>query len=123
MHRMFKKLLFGKLELNEGMIFENIVSQMLVATGRKLYFYSKSDNKDASSRMEIDFLIAKNKNTSRHNIQPLEVKSSKRYSFLSLEKFKKKYAEYIDVCYILHTSDLKIEESFVFLPVYMAGFL
>ena len=84
----YKKLLFGKLELNEGMIFENIVSQMLVATGRKLYFYSKSDNKDASSRMEIDFLIAKNKTTSRHNIQPLEVKSSKRYSFLSLEKFK-----------------------------------
>lgn len=119
----YKKLLFGKLELNEGMIFENIVSQMLVATGRKLYFYSKSDNKDASSRMEIDFLIAKNKTTSRHNIQPLEVKSSKRYSFLSLVKFKKKYTEYIDVCYILHTSDLKIEESFVFLPVYMVGLL
>ena len=37
--------------------------------------------------------------------------------------YEKKYAEYIDVCYILHTSDLKIEESFVFLPVYMVGFL
>ena len=37
----YKKLLFGKLEVNEGMIFENIVSQMLVANGRALYFYSK----------------------------------------------------------------------------------
>jgi predicted AAA+ superfamily ATPase len=95
----YKKLLFGKLEINEGMIFENIVSQMLVATGRKLYFYSKSDNNDTSSRMEIDFLITKNRGTSRHNIQPIEVKSSKRYTFSSLEKFKKKYAEYIDIIF------------------------
>ena len=119
----YKKLLFGKLEINEGMIFENIVSQMLVATGRKLYFYSKSDNNDTSSRMKIDFLITKNRATSRHNIQPIEVKSSKRYTFSSLEKFKKKYAEYIDDCYILHTSDLKIEEGFTYLPVYMSGLL
>ena len=35
----YKKLLFGKLEVNEGMIFENIVSQMLVANGHNLYFY------------------------------------------------------------------------------------
>lgn len=55
----YKKLLFGKLEVNEGMIFENIVSQMLTASGHKLYFYSKSDNEDSASRMEIDFLITK----------------------------------------------------------------
>lgn len=34
----YKKLLFGKLEINEGKIFENIVAQMLVASGRSLYF-------------------------------------------------------------------------------------
>ena len=119
----YKKLLFGKLEMNEGMIFENIVSQMLVATGRKLYFYSKTGNENASSRMEIDFLITKNKTTSKHNIQPIEVKSSKRYTFSSLEKFKKKYSEYIDICYILHTADLKVDKDLIFLPVYMTGLL
>ena len=51
------------------MIFENIAAQMLTASGHKLYFYSKSDNEDASSRMEVDFLITKNKVTARHNIQ------------------------------------------------------
>ena len=33
------------------------------------------------------------------------------------------YAEYIDDCYILHTSDLKIEKGFTYLPVYMTGLL
>ena len=119
----YKKLLFGKLEINEGMIFENIVAQMLTANGHKLYFYSKADNKDASSRMKIDFLITKRKVTARHNIQGVEVKSTKRYTLSSINKFKKKYAEYIDSCYVLHTSDLKEENGILFLPVYMASML
>ncbi len=119
----YKKLLFGKLELNEGMIFENIVAQMLIANGHKLYFYSKPDNGDASSRMEIDFLITKNKVTSRHNIQGIEVKSTKRYTLSSLKKFKAKYAEYADACYVLHTSDFKEEDGIIYLPVYMASMM
>ncbi|MBR6295300.1 MAG: ATP-binding protein [Treponema sp.] len=119
----YKKLLFGKLELNEGMIFENIVAQMLIANGHKLYFYSKPDNGDASSRMEIDFLITKKKVTSRHNIQGIEVKSTKRYTLSSLKKFKAKYAEYADACYVLHTSDFKEEDGIIYLPVYMASMM
>ena len=116
----YKKLLFGKLELNEGMISENIVAQMLVANGHKLYFFSKADNEDSSSRMEIDFLIAKNKITSRHNIQGIEVKSAKRYTISSLKKFKAKYAEFVDACCVLHTLDLKEADGIIYLPVYMA---
>ncbi len=119
----YKKLLFGKLEINEGMIFENIVAQMLIANGHKLYFYSKPDNRDASSRMEIDFLITKNKVTSRHNIQGIEVKSTKRYTLSSLKKFKAKYEEYADACYVLHTSDFKEEDGIIYLPVYMASMM
>ena len=119
----YKKLLFGKLEVNEGMIFENIVAQMLAAGGHKLYFFSKTDNKDASCRMEIDFLIAKNKITSRHNIQGIEVKSTKRYTLSSLNKFRKKYAERVGACFVLHTADYKEEGGIIYLPVYMAAML
>ncbi|MBQ6028060.1 MAG: ATP-binding protein [Treponema sp.] len=119
----YKKLLFGKLEVNEGMIFENIVAQMLAAGGHKLYFFSKTDNKDASSRMEIDFLISKNKITSRHNIQGIEVKSTKRYTLSSLNKFRKKYAERVGACFVLHTADYKEEGGIIYLPVYMAAML
>jgi len=115
----YKKLLFGKLEVNEGMIFENIVAQMLAANGRSLYFYSNPSRNDKESRMEIDFLLAKSKTTSRHNIIPLEVKSGKRYTLSSLKKFRNKYAEQLSEAIVLHTDDVKEQDGIKFLPVYM----
>ena len=115
----YKKLLFGKLEVNEGMIFENIVAQMLAANGRSLYFYSNPSRNDKESRMEIDFLLAKSKTTSRHNIIPLEVKSGKRYTLSSLKKFRNKYAEQLSEAIVLHTDDVKEQDGIIFLPVYM----
>lgn len=38
--KVYRKLLLGKLEFNEGMVFENMVAQMLTASGHKLYFYA-----------------------------------------------------------------------------------
>ena len=75
----YKKLLFDKLEVNKGMIVENIVAQMLAASGHKLYFYSNPSRDDKDARMEIDFLIAKSKISNRHNISPIEVKSGKNF--------------------------------------------
>lgn len=115
----YKKLLFGKLEVNEGMIFENVVSQMLTAKGRKLYFYSNSDRKNKDNRMEIDFLLAKSKITDRHNISPIEVKSGKNYTISSLNKFRSKYREQLNVPYVLHVDDFNEQDGIVYLPVYM----
>lgn len=70
----YQKLLFGKLEVNEGMLIENIVAQMLTANGNNLFFYSKS-SEEAENHMEIDFLLQKDKVTTRHNICPIEVNS------------------------------------------------
>lgn len=120
---LYKKLLFDKLEVNKGMIVENIVAQMLTAGGRKLYFYSNSSRDDASSRMEIDFLIAKSKISNRHNISPIEVKSSKNYTLSSIRKFMVKYGEQLHVPYVLHTGDLKTEAGITYLPLYMAALL
>lgn len=120
---LYKKLLFDKLEVNKGMIVENIVAQMLVASGHKLYFYSNSSRNDASARMEIDFLIAKSKISSRHNISPLEVKSGKNYTLSSLKKFRTKYTEQLYVPYVLHTGDYKEEDGIIYLPLYMTPLL
>ena len=119
----YKKLLFDKLECNKGMIIENIVAQMLTAAGHKLYFYSNSSRESSEDRMEIDFLIAKSKISSRHNISPLEVKSSKNYTLTSIRKFMCKYNEQLHIPYVLHTSDLKQEDGIVYLPVYMTMLL
>jgi hypothetical protein len=119
----YKKLLFDKLEVNKGMIVENIVAQMLVASGHKLYFYSSASRNDSQSRMEIDFLIAKSKISNRHNISPIEVKSSKNYTLSSLRKFVDKYGEQTYIPYVLHTGDWKEEDGIIFLPLYMTPLL
>lgn len=119
----YKKILFDKLSFNEGMIMENIVAQMLVASGKKLYFYFNYDKENKDKNMEIDFLIAKNKITSKHNISPIEVKSGKNYTYTSLNKFKLKYKDYLYTNYVLHTEDLKEENGIIFLPLYMTCLL
>lgn len=120
---LYKKLLFDKLEVNKGMIMENMVAQMLTASGHKLYFYSNCSREDKDSRMEIDFLITKSKVSSRHNISPIEVKSGKNYTLTSLRKFMKKYDEQTHIPYVLHTNDLKKEEGIIYLPLYMTPLL
>ena len=122
-NEIYKKLLLDKLEVNKGMLIENIVAQMLVSSGNKLYFYSNSSKTDSASRMEIDFLIAKDKISSQHNISPIEVKSGKNYTLTSIRKFIDKYHTELHTPYVLHTGDLKTEGGIVFLPVYMAMFL
>ena len=119
----YKKILFDKLDFNEGMIMENVVAQMLVASGHKLYFYSNPSREDSASRMEIDFLIAKSKISSRHNISPIEVKSGKNYTLSSLKKFMNKNKEQLYIPYIIHTGDFKEENRVVYLPIYMTALL
>ena len=120
---LYRKILLDKLEMNSGMIVENIVAQMLRTAGHKLFFYSNSSMTDKDSRMEIDFLIAKSKITTRHNISPIEVKSSVRYTLTSLRKCIAKYGSCLSTAYVIHPADLKEEDNIVFLPLYMCPLL
>lgn len=120
---LYKKLMLGKLEINEGMLVENIVAQMLTAAGHKLYFFSSYSKDYAEDRMEIDFLIAKQKITSRHNISPIEVKSSNGYALSSLKKFYNKYGHMLSTSYVLHSGDFKEENGICFMPLYMTPLL
>ncbi|MDR1543624.1 MAG: ATP-binding protein [Prevotellaceae bacterium] len=120
---LYLKLALGKLELNEGMLIENIVAQMLRAAGHDLYFFSQYSKEVAENRMEIDFLIAKPVITNRHNISPIEVKSGSGYKLSSLKKLRNKYSSFLAETYVLHTADLKIENEIIYLPLYMTGLL
>ena len=118
LQRMNREIFLKPVEL-----MENIVAQMLAASGHVLYFYSNSSRNDADARMEIDFLIAKSRITSRHNISPIEVKSGNNYTLNSLNKFRKRYHEQLHTAYVVHTGDLKVEDEIIYLPVYMVPFL
>jgi predicted AAA+ superfamily ATPase len=120
---LYQKLLLDKLEVNKGMLVENIVAQMLVAAGHKLFFFSNYSKVNSADTFEIDFLIAKDVITSRHNISPIEVKSSTRYSLTSLQKFINKYGQQLSTPIVLHSNDLKIENGITYLPLYMTPLL
>lgn len=120
---LYRKLLLDKLEVNAGMLMENLVAQMLRAAGHKLYFYSNNSREEASDRMEVDFLISKSAITSRHNISPIEVKSGRRYAITSLNKMIDKYSNYISTSYVIHTANYAEKDAITYLPVYMVPLL
>jgi len=122
-NEIYQKLMFDKLEINEGMLVENIVAQMLKASDKKLFFYSHYDKGNAENRMEIDFLIQKEIVTSRHNISPIEVKSSANYTLTSIKKCIEKFKSYLSTPYVLHSKDLEIKDGLVYLPLYMTPLL
>ncbi len=117
-NELYRAILFGKLDINEGMIMENIVAQMLRRNGHKLYFYSRSDLEHRENHMEIDFLITEGK-----KVAPIEVKSANYRTHSSLDKFRKKFSQKIGTPYILYTKDVMEKDGVWHLPLYMAMFL
>ena len=111
----YKAVLFDKLDINEGMLMENVVAQMLRQNGHALYFYSRSDLEHRENHMEIDFLI-----TEGRKITPIEVKSAGYRSHLSLDKFRKKFSHRLNSAYILYPGDVMMKGDIWHLPLYMA---
>lgn len=119
----YKKLLLDKLSVNFGNLMENIVAQMLTASGHSLYFYTNSSREDAQSRMEIDFLVSKTTVTNKHNISPLEIKTGKNYTVSSIKKFMKKYPDQLNEAFVFHEGEIKCEDGITYLPLFMVGCL
>lgn len=115
---LYKEILLGKLSINEGMFYENVISQILVANGHKLFFYTKYNYETHKNEMEIDFLIS-NKSKLKYKIYPIEVKSTEKYSIKSLKKFDEKFHSRIAENYIIHPKNLKVEGATLFIPAYM----
>lgn len=117
-NELYRAILFDKLNINEGMLMENVVAQLLRLHRPRLYFYSKSDNLHRENHMEIDFLITEGK-----KIAPVEVKSGDYHRHSSLDKFRSRFSSVIGNSYILYTKDLMIIDGIIHLPLYMAGLL
>jgi uncharacterized protein len=117
-NELYRALLFDKLNVNEGMIMENVTAQLLRLHRERLYFYSRSDSANRENHMEIDFLIIRDK-----KVCPVEVKSGNYRSHSSLDKFRKHFAPVIGDSYILYTKDVMIKDGITHLPLYMAELL
>ena len=116
--QVYKQILGGSLNLNEGMLYENAIAQMLAANGHKLYFYTHYNPEKHRNDIEIDFLIS---NGSKLNYRtcPIEVKSGNRYSIESLKRFRAKYRERIGESYVIHPRNVSFKDGIVCIPPYM----
>lgn len=117
-NELYRAILFDRLNINEGMLMENVVAQMLRHRRPRLYFYSRSDNLHRENHMEIDFLITEGK-----KIAPVEVKSGNYRNHSSLDKFRRHFSSVIGNSYILCTRDVMIKDGIIYLPLYMAELL
>ncbi|SHH88416.1 hypothetical protein SAMN05720766_1332 [Fibrobacter sp. UWH9] len=117
---LYKEIMNEKLAINKGMLFENVIAQMLVSQGHKLYFYTHFNQEKHRNDIEIDFMISESDSVGSRII-PIEVKSSKNYTTTSLESFKKKFKKRIKTSYIIHPKNLSIrDDDTVCIPPYMA---
>lgn len=122
-NEVYRKIILGKLSLNQGMFMENIVAQILKANGHQLFFYSCSSRTNKDDRMELDFILPKSKITNKHNMNIVEVKSGENYTLTSLNKARRKYEVQMHNAIVLHPENLKLENGILYLPVYMTGCL
>lgn len=112
----YQKLLSDKLNANMGYVFENLVAQILTASGNKLFYYTWQ--KDSKRNYEVDFILSK-----AAKICPIEVKSSGYNTHPSLNAFCEKYSDRVGARYLVYTKDLRKDGATTLLPVYMVPLL
>ena len=121
-NKLYENIMKGKLSLNKGMFYENVIAQMLVSKGRKLYFYTHYSKEKGRNDIEIDFMIT-NESKTNLKVYPIEVKSSKNYTTTSYDAFKKKFGKRIADFYVVHPKQFSIHQEGVKVPPYMFFFM
>jgi len=111
------RLIEGDLSINEGMFFENMVAQELVAKGYPLWFVEMS-RKDSARKYEVDFIVPM-----VDYIVPVEAKSGMSSKHRSLDVLMERYPDRVRKAYVIHTKDLRTKGDIVYLPIYMLQFL
>ncbi|MBQ3123842.1 MAG: ATP-binding protein [Clostridia bacterium] len=115
---LYRQIINDNLSVNEGMLFENAIAQCLVANGYPLFFYTHYNEDKHRNDIEIDFIISNGSKT-KPRIYPIEVKSGKRYTVKSMERFMDKFGARIGNGYVIHTKNLSIKDNIIYIPSYM----
>ena len=113
----YHKLLADKLSTDLGYVYENVVAQMLKASGHELYYYTFPTG-SGKHNYEVDFLIADG-----DKVSPVEVKSSGYKAHTSLDAFCGKFSSRIRNKYLVYTKDMRKDGDVLYLPVHMTMFL
>ncbi len=113
----YAKLLSDKLPANLGYLYENLVAQMITASGRELYYHTWG-KAGSTHYYEVDFLISEGS-----KINAFEVKSSGSGKHESINEFNRKFSKNVHNIYLLSQKDVGKEEKLLLKPFYLMPFL
>lgn len=113
----YAKLLSNKLPANLGFLYENLIAQMIAASGREL-FYHTWEKEGSTHYYEIDFLISEGS-----KMNAFEIKSSGTGKHESIKMFYKKFSQNVHNIYLLSQKDVGKEENLLLKPFYLMPFL
>ena len=113
----YAKLLSDKLPANLGYLYENLVAQMVTASGRELYYHTW-EKAGSTHYYEVDFLISEGS-----KINAFEIKSSGVGKHESIKMFYKKFSKNVHNIYLLSQKDVGKEENLLLKPFYLMPFL
>ncbi len=113
----YAKLLSDKLPANLGYLYENIVAQMIAATGRELFYHTWGKN-ESTHYYEVDFLISEGS-----KVNAFEIKSSGVGKHESIKEFCRKFSQNINKAYLISQKDVGKEENLLLKPFYLMPFL
>ena len=113
----YAKLLSDKLPANLGYLYENLVAQMIAASGRELYYHTWEKD-DSTHYYEVDFLISEGS-----KINAFEIKSSGSGNHESIREFCRKFSQNINKAYLISQKDTGKEEDLLLRPFYLMPFL
>ncbi len=118
---LYKQIMNGKISLNKGMLYENLIAQMIVYQNKRLFFYNHYSEEKHRNDIEIDFLLS-NESKTNFKVYPLEVKSSKNYTTTSYTKFKSRFTKRIGKGLVVHPKNLVKTDEGLQIPAYMLPF-
>ena len=113
----YQKLLSDKLDANLGYVYENLVAQMLISQGNKLFYYT-FPVPDSNHNYEIDFILSRG-----NKLVPIEVKSSGYKTHKSLDVFCNKFSKRVGDRILLYTKDFSKDSETLCMPIYYTHFL
>ena len=83
-----------------------------------MYFYTRYNEDKHRNDIEIDFLLSNDSKTN-YRANPVEVKSSKNYSAVSIGKFTDIFKQKVDNPMIVHPKNLVEVDGVLRIPAYM----
>lgn len=116
-NNIYAKLLSDKLPANLGYLYENLIAQMITASGRELYYHTW-EKTGSTHYYEVDFLTSEGS-----KVNAFEIKSSGSGKHESIREFYKKFFQNVHNIYLLSQKDVGKEENLLLKPMYLMPFL